>query len=182
MFQLRWGTITIRPCWHFDRPLKREVCHVAIDLRQFRRGGLHWYACRFGSLPNRGNWERVRPATGISVTAGGPLGYARSRAIVEVKVINGSVPVLSPREKRILRRLARGYSDRAIAVQIGGRPEQVGEQRKRLLQKLQISSQSEIAEAAAQWASWPSYKFTTAVDELHAWPKHRENGGCEPPS
>ncbi|WP_354266787.1 LuxR C-terminal-related transcriptional regulator [Bradyrhizobium sp. I1.7.5] len=59
-------------------------------------------------------------------------------------MINGSVPILSPREKRILRRLARGYSDRAIAVQIGGRPEQVGEQRKRLLQKLQISSQSEL--------------------------------------
>ncbi len=39
-------------------------------------------------------------------------------------------------------------------------------------------SQSEIAEAAAQWASWPSYKFTTAVDEL----QHSENGGCEPPS
>jgi DNA-binding CsgD family transcriptional regulator len=133
-------------------------------------------------LSNRGNWERVRPATGISVTAGGPLAYARSRAIAEVKVINGSAPILSPREKRILLRLARGYSDRAIAVQIGGRPEQVGEQRKRLLQKLQISSQSEIAEAAAQWASWPSYKFTTAVDELHAWPNHRENGGCEPPS
>lgn len=94
------------------------------------------------------------------------------------KLINGSVPFLSPREKRILRRLARGYSDRAIAVQIGGRPEQVGEQRKRLLQKLQISSQSEIAEAAAQWASWPSYKFTTAVDEL----QHSENDGCEPPS
>jgi DNA-binding CsgD family transcriptional regulator len=88
-------------------------------------------------------------------------------------------PILSPREKRLLRRLARGRSDHAIAVQIGGREDQVGEQRKRLLQKLQISSQSEIAEAAARWAFWPSHR---AADELAPWPKRREDGGHEPPS
>ncbi|WP_442869522.1 response regulator transcription factor [Bradyrhizobium sp. CCBAU 11386] len=71
-------------------------------------------------------------------------------------------PILSPREKRLLRRIARGFSDRSIAAQIGGRADQVGEQRKRLLQKLQLSSRSEIAEAAARWAFWPCYKFTTA--------------------
>ena len=67
-------------------------------------------------------------------------------------------PLLSPREKRFLRRIARDCSDYAIARQIGGRDDQVGEQRKRLLQRLQISSQSEIAEAAARWAFWPSRK------------------------
>ena len=66
--------------------------------------------------------------------------------------------ILSQREKQLLRRLARGCSDRIIAHQIGGRDDQVGEQRKRLLQRLQISSQSEIAEAAARWAFWPSRK------------------------
>ena len=67
-------------------------------------------------------------------------------------------PLLCPREKRLLRRLARGRSDNAIAVEIDGRADQVGEQRKRLLEKLQISSHSEIAEAAARWAFWPTYK------------------------
>jgi DNA-binding CsgD family transcriptional regulator len=73
--------------------------------------------------------------------------------------------IRSQREKRLLRRLARGYSDHAIASQIGGRADQVGEQRKRLLQKLQISSQSEIAEAAARWAFWPSYLPTVADED-----------------
>jgi DNA-binding CsgD family transcriptional regulator len=89
-------------------------------------------------------------------------------------------PILSQREKRLLRRLARGYSDHTIAHQIGGRDDQVGEQRKRLLQKLQISSQSEIAEAAARWAFWSSYKSTTAADEL-APPKRKWGGGDKPP-
>lgn len=67
-------------------------------------------------------------------------------------------PALSPREKRLLRRLARGRSDQAIAREIGGRADQVSEQRKRLLQRLQINSQSEIAEAATRLALWPSRK------------------------
>jgi hypothetical protein len=49
------------------------------------------------------------------------------------------------------------------------------------LQKLQISSQPEIAEAAARWAFWSSYKLTSAADELAPWPKRREDGGHKPP-
>ncbi|WP_375142348.1 LuxR C-terminal-related transcriptional regulator [Bradyrhizobium sp. CCGB12] len=97
-------------------------------------------------------------------------------------MIEGSIPILSPREKRLLRRLARGCSDRTIAAQIGGRADQVGEQRKKLLQKLQLRSQSQIVDAAARWASWPSYKLTRAADEAEVLPEHKENGGCEPPS
>ncbi|QOG23635.1 hypothetical protein FOM02_13170 [Bradyrhizobium sp. SEMIA] len=88
--------------------------------------------------------------------------------------------MLSPREKRLLRRLARGCSDQTIAAQIGGRVDQVGEQRERLLQKLQLTSRSQIVDAAARWASWPSYSLEGA-DEASLWPKH-EDGGCEPPS
>jgi len=91
-------------------------------------------------------------------------------------------PILSPREKRLLRRIARGCSDRSIPAQIGGRADQVGEQRKRLLQKLQLNSPSEIAEAAARWAFWPSYKFTAAADEAALWPKCKEDGSHGPPS
>ncbi|MBR1301881.1 hypothetical protein [Bradyrhizobium sp. AUGA SZCCT0042] len=49
------------------------------------------------------------------------------------------------------------------------------------MKKLQISSPSEIAEAAARWAFWSSYKSTTAADEL-APPKRKWDGGDKPPS
>lgn len=90
-------------------------------------------------------------------------------------------PILSAREKRLLRRLARGCSDHAIAHELGGRDDQIGEQRKHLLQKLQVSSPSEIAEAASRWAFWPSYKSTTAADELVVpRPKRRQDGRDKP--
>jgi DNA-binding CsgD family transcriptional regulator len=63
---------------------------------------------------------------------------------------------LSPREKQMLRRLARGMSDHMIALQLGGNPAQVTAQRQRLCQKLKISSQAEFVDAAAQLAHWPT--------------------------
>jgi DNA-binding CsgD family transcriptional regulator len=62
---------------------------------------------------------------------------------------------LSPREKRMLRRLAKGMSDHMIAVQLGGKADQVAAQRQRLCLKLQINSQAEVIEAAARLAPWP---------------------------
>ncbi|WP_082773547.1 MULTISPECIES: response regulator transcription factor [Nitrobacteraceae] len=97
----------------------------------------------------------------------------------DLRLIND--PILSAREKRLLRRLARGHSNHAIAHDIGGRDDQIGEQRKRLLQKLQVSSQSEIAEAASRWAFWPSYNLTTAADELAPRPKRRQDDSDKPP-
>jgi DNA-binding CsgD family transcriptional regulator len=62
---------------------------------------------------------------------------------------------LSPREKQLLRRLALRKSDHEIAVSIGGTARQVAVQRDRLLKKLNLTTQSEIVEAAARLATWP---------------------------
>ena len=60
--------------------------------------------------------------------------------------------LLSPREKRLLRRLAAGKTDAQIAKRRGGTAKQVSEQRARLLARLQNSSSDEIADAAERWA------------------------------
>jgi DNA-binding CsgD family transcriptional regulator len=62
---------------------------------------------------------------------------------------------LSPREKLMLRRLAQGKADHQIAVEIGGRQDQVASQRERLLQKLQIGSQEQLTAVALRLAPWP---------------------------
>jgi DNA-binding CsgD family transcriptional regulator len=68
---------------------------------------------------------------------------------------------LSPREKRLLRRFAAGKTDKEIAGHLGGTAEQVSAQRARLLSKLQISSKTEIAEAAKRLAALATYKGAT---------------------
>jgi len=64
---------------------------------------------------------------------------------------------LSSRGKQLLRRLAKGMSDDVIATQIGGRPDQIAEQRLRLCQKLGIGSLAEIMEVAVRLAAWPPF-------------------------
>ena len=66
------------------------------------------------------------------------------------------VVILSPREKLLLRRFANGKSDKVIAEEIGGTQEQVGMQRKRLIDKLQIQSQAQLVTLAGQLAAWPA--------------------------
>jgi DNA-binding CsgD family transcriptional regulator len=68
---------------------------------------------------------------------------------------------LTPREKQLLRRFAAGKTDAEIATHFGTRAKQFAEQRKRLLEKLGIKSEVEIAEIAKQLAPWPTYKGTT---------------------
>ncbi|WP_084518689.1 MULTISPECIES: LuxR C-terminal-related transcriptional regulator [unclassified Bradyrhizobium] len=63
---------------------------------------------------------------------------------------------LSPREKKLLRRMALGRRDAEIAVQIGGTKAQVSVQRLRLLKKLNIKSQAQLMDAADRLAKWPS--------------------------
>jgi DNA-binding NarL/FixJ family response regulator len=63
--------------------------------------------------------------------------------------------ILSPREKLLLRRLARGMSDHDIAVDIGGTDKQIAEQKARLIGKLGIPAGADLTEAATRFARWP---------------------------
>jgi DNA-binding CsgD family transcriptional regulator len=72
--------------------------------------------------------------------------------------------LLSPREKRMLRRLAQGMSDAEIAASIGGRADQVKNQRVRLLNRLQMTSQAEIIETAQRFAPWHPAKAMARQD------------------
>ncbi|MBR0945911.1 MULTISPECIES: LuxR C-terminal-related transcriptional regulator [Bradyrhizobium] len=69
-----------------------------------------------------------------------------------------NAPLLTQREKRLLRRLAAGKTNRQIAWRMGGTIEQISEQRVRLLDKLNINSQAEIVEAAERLAKWSTYR------------------------
>ena len=69
--------------------------------------------------------------------------------------------LLSPHEKRLLRRLAAGKTDAQIAERLGGTTKQVSEQRARLLARLQINSPDQIADAAKRWTNWPRYRGIT---------------------
>ncbi|KWV60356.1 hypothetical protein AS156_29475 [Bradyrhizobium macuxiense] len=62
---------------------------------------------------------------------------------------------MSPREKRLLRRLAQGKTDRKIAAEIGGRQDQIALQRHRLIERLQIRSQEQLEALAEEFAGWP---------------------------
>ena len=70
---------------------------------------------------------------------------------MRVVVVSGDVlmrDLLSPREKRLLRRLAAEKTDAEIAERLGGTAKQISEQKARLLARLQINSPDEIADAA----------------------------------
>jgi DNA-binding CsgD family transcriptional regulator len=67
-------------------------------------------------------------------------------------------PTLSGREKQLLRRIAAGKTDQQIATRIGGTPQQIAEQRARLLAKLEIKSEAEIAQAAKRFAALSTYR------------------------
>jgi DNA-binding CsgD family transcriptional regulator len=69
--------------------------------------------------------------------------------------------LLSPREKRFLRRIAAGKTDREIARRLGGTAKQVSEQRARLLDKIRVGTAAEIADAAKRLANLETYKGVT---------------------
>ena len=81
--------------------------------------------------------------------------------------------ILSPREKKLLRRFALGKSDKVIACEIGGTQQRIGMQRKRLIEKLQIQSQAQLVTLAAQLAAWPARR-ASGIDL-------RKDGGKEEP-
>ena len=77
-------------------------------------------------------------------------------AISRRELASERVLILSPREKQLLRRLAKGKTDEEIAVKIGGTKDQIGAQRRRLIEKLRIQSQAQLVAAADQLAAWPA--------------------------
>jgi len=68
---------------------------------------------------------------------------------------------LTARERQLLRRFAAGKTDKEIALHLGGTAEQISAQRARLLSRLKISSETEIAEAARRLAGLATYKGVT---------------------
>jgi len=71
-------------------------------------------------------------------------------------MVDHGLPILSPREKQLLRRIAKGKSNQRIAVEIGGTEQQIGEQRRILLSKLGVRSEETVAEIADRLAPWPT--------------------------
>jgi DNA-binding CsgD family transcriptional regulator len=69
---------------------------------------------------------------------------------------DGSTDVITDREKRLLRRMAQGKTDHAIAAEIGGTDKQITKQRLALLRKLGIESDAQLRAAAAELAAWPA--------------------------
>ena len=63
--------------------------------------------------------------------------------------------LLTPREKRLLRRFAQGRTDRSIARELCEPVERIAVQRERLLEKLQIRSMDHLTEAAVRLAFPP---------------------------
>ena len=66
---------------------------------------------------------------------------------------SGRVLVLTPREKRLLRRFAQGKTDKTIANEIGDTEERIAAQRRRITEKLQIRSQDELVAMAERLAT-----------------------------
>jgi DNA-binding CsgD family transcriptional regulator len=62
--------------------------------------------------------------------------------------------ILSPREKRLLRRFAQGKSDKTIAQEMGGTAKQVAAARAMLTNKLGICSQEHLVSVASLLAPW----------------------------
>ena len=85
--------------------------------------------------------------------------------------------ILSPREKQLLRRLARGKTDRQVAREIGGTEQQVGAQRRRLIERLRIQSEEQLVAAADQLAAWPvrskKHQIKLRWDGDKDWPNRR---------
>jgi len=81
-------------------------------------------------------------------------------------VLNETFPIVSSREKQLLRRLAQGKTDRQIAREIGGTESQVARQRQSLVGKLQIQSDAQLTKASDELAPWRSTKKRTKKREI----------------
>jgi DNA-binding CsgD family transcriptional regulator len=71
----------------------------------------------------------------------------------KIERVNGGMLVLTPRDRRLLRRLAQGKTDKAIAIEIGDTEERIAAQRRRITEKLQVRSQDELVAMAERLAT-----------------------------
>ena len=62
---------------------------------------------------------------------------------------------LSPQQKKLLRRFAGGKTDEQIAKEFRCPADLIAAQRQMIMEKLDISSQAQLAAAARQFAYWP---------------------------
>ena len=69
-----------------------------------------------------------------------------------------SIPHVSPREKKLLRRFAAGKTDAQIAVELGDTESRVAAQRQRLAEKFQIDTHEQLVAVANNLARMPRAK------------------------
>ena len=62
---------------------------------------------------------------------------------------------LSQQQKKLLRRLAKGQTDEQIGREFAIRADLIAAQRQKIMEKLGIRSQAQVAAAADQFACWP---------------------------
>jgi DNA-binding NarL/FixJ family response regulator len=61
---------------------------------------------------------------------------------------------LSAQQQKLLRRFAKGKTDEQIAVEFRCRADLIAAQRQRIMEKLEVRSQAQLAAAAHQFAYW----------------------------
>ena len=69
-----------------------------------------------------------------------------------------SIPHVSPREKKLLRRFAAGKTDAQIVVELGDTESRVAAQRQRLAEKFQIATHEQLVSFANKLAPYPGAK------------------------
>ena len=66
-----------------------------------------------------------------------------------------SLDLISPREKKLLRRFASGKTDKEIGLELGDREERIAAQRQRIREKLEIQTNEQLVVLAGRLARWP---------------------------
>ena len=69
-----------------------------------------------------------------------------------------SIPHVSPREKKLLRRFAAGKTDAQIAVELNDTESRVAAQRQRLAERFQIDTHEQLVAVANNLARMPRAK------------------------
>jgi DNA-binding CsgD family transcriptional regulator len=67
---------------------------------------------------------------------------------------------LSRQQKKLLRRFARGKTDKQIGREFGCHADLIAAQRQKIMEMFEIKSQAQLAAAARQFASW--YNFSSS--------------------